>query len=139
MTLWRPVGVRELELIAEAGWRAFPPRLPFQPIFYPVLNHEYAVQIAREWNTKDPASGYAGFVVRFEVDADYAAQFPVQVVGTEVVHRELWVPAEQLAGFNAHILGQIEVVEAFYGPGFEGEIHPASNLPTTVAPPPHAP
>ena len=66
-TLFRPVGVKELELIAESGYLGFPPRLYFQPIFYPVLNEEYATQIARDWNTKDEASGYAGYVTRFEV------------------------------------------------------------------------
>lgn len=66
MTLYRPVGPEELDLIAASGFRQFPPRLPEQPIFYPVLNEEYAAQIARDWNVK--ASG-AGFVTRFEVDA----------------------------------------------------------------------
>ncbi len=48
-TLYRPVGQRELESIAESGYAAFPPRLPSQPIFYPVTNEEYASFIAREW------------------------------------------------------------------------------------------
>ena len=52
ITLWRPVGPAELRLIVEADYRAFPPRLPEQPIFYPVLNEAYATQIARDWNTK---------------------------------------------------------------------------------------
>ena len=52
MMLYRPVGLHELKLIAEAEYKAFPPRLPEQPIFYPVLNFEYAEQIARDWNTK---------------------------------------------------------------------------------------
>lgn len=34
--LFRPVGPRELALIASSGYQAFPPRLPEQPIFYPV-------------------------------------------------------------------------------------------------------
>ncbi|HEY2855977.1 MAG TPA: hypothetical protein VGJ18_24270 [Gemmatimonadaceae bacterium] len=55
-TLYRPVGEKELELIAESGWRAFPPRLPHQPFFYPVFTESYAIQIARDWNTKDEAS-----------------------------------------------------------------------------------
>ncbi len=38
MILYRPVGTKELELIAESGYREFPPRLPSHPIFYPVLN-----------------------------------------------------------------------------------------------------
>lgn len=70
--LYRPVGQYEFELIAASGYRAFPPRLAHQPIFYPVLTEAYAVEIARDWNTKDAASGYAGFVTRFAVDDDVA-------------------------------------------------------------------
>ena len=60
VTLFRPVGQKELDLIWESGWSAFPPRHAFQPVFYPVTNEEYAAQIARDWNTKDAASGYVG-------------------------------------------------------------------------------
>lgn len=81
LTLWRPVGQRELELIAESGWTRFPPRLPGQPIFYPVLNEAYAKKIARDWNTKDPASGHVGHDLRFAVDAGHAARFPPRRVG----------------------------------------------------------
>ena len=109
MTLYRPVGPEELDLIAASGFRQFPPRLPEQPIFYPVLNEEYAAQIARDWNVK--ASG-AGFVTRFEVDAEFAARYPVQVVGGRN-HQELWVPAEELEDFNRHIHGTIEVIAEF--------------------------
>jgi hypothetical protein len=42
--LWRPVGPRELELIKQLQMRAFPPRRPDQPIFYPVLSEEYAIR-----------------------------------------------------------------------------------------------
>ena len=66
--LYRPVGPEELDLIRESGFRAFPPRLADQPIFYPVMNEEYATQIARDWNVK--ASG-AGYVTRFAVRADF--------------------------------------------------------------------
>lgn len=61
-TLYRPVGRKELELIRAAEFRAFPPRMPAQPFFYPVLNEEYATRIARDWNTKDEASGFEGYV-----------------------------------------------------------------------------
>jgi hypothetical protein len=108
-TLYRPVGPAELALIEASGWKAFPPRLPEQPIFYPVLNVEYARQIARDWNVRE--SG-AGFVMRFEIDAAYVARFAVQTVGA-AVHQELWVPAEELDTFNAHIVGTIEMIEAF--------------------------
>lgn len=95
--------------------------MEIQPIFYPVLNFDYAAQIAREWNTKDPVSGFAGFVTRFEIDDEYVARFPVQTVGTRGRHDELWVAAEDLAEFNARIIGLIEVVAEFYGERFEGE------------------
>ncbi len=108
--LYRPVNQTELDLIAASGWRAFPPRLPEQPIFYPVLNEEYAAQISRDWNV--PYYG-VGHVVRFAVDADYLAQFAVRNVG-DAQHNELWVPAEQLAEFNQHIQGEIEVTATFH-------------------------
>lgn len=109
VTLYRPVGPKELQLIQESGWTSFPPRLPEQPIFYPVTNEDYAIQIARDWNV--PASG-SGFVTRFEVDAEYLARFPRKVVGARA-HEELWVPAEELVEFNAKIVGKIEVIRAF--------------------------
>jgi hypothetical protein len=60
----------ELALIRASNWREFPPRLPEQPIFYPVLNKEYAIQIARDWNTRGSGTGY---VLRFQVDTDGTA------------------------------------------------------------------
>lgn len=107
--LYRPVGPQELERIRASGWREFPPRLPDQPIFYPVTNQAYATQIARDWNVK--ASG-AGFVTRFAVDANYLSRFPVQTVGGSI-HTEYWIPAEGLAEFNANIVGLIEIIEEF--------------------------
>src|SRR5262250_3743685 len=95
-TLYRPVGPKELELIAASGYREFPPRLPEQPIFYPVLNEEYARQIAQNWNVK--ASG-SGFVTRFAVHSAFLARYPVQKVGS-TIHQELWIPADKLAEMN---------------------------------------
>jgi hypothetical protein len=126
--LFRPVGVAELRRIAESGFLKFPPRLPGQPIFYPVLDREYAQRIARDWNTNDAASGFAGFVARFEVDDDFARRYPVQVVG-DASCRELWIPAEDLGELNRRIRGRIEVLEAFPGPGFPGRIDPRTGLP----------
>lgn len=108
-TLFRPVGPRELALIRASGFRSFPPRLPEQPIFYPVMNEAYAREIAERWNVRE--SG-AGFVTRFAVDADYVARFEVQTVGARH-HQELWVPAEELAEFNQHLVGRIEVIASF--------------------------
>jgi hypothetical protein len=126
MILYRPVGPKELELIAGSGFKAFPPRLPDQPIFYPVLNFEYATQIARDWNSKGPQG--AGFVTKFDVEQSYFEQFEVHIVGSRI-HQELWVPAEELEEFNHHIIGLITVEAAFYGEKFSGEIDPTTNLP----------
>jgi hypothetical protein len=112
VTLYRPVGPRELELIERSGWRAFPPRLPEQPIFYPVLKEEYAAQIARDWNAKSAATGYRGYVTRFCVRLAYRDRYEVQTVGSRV-HQEYWIPAEDLAEFNRNIVGPIEVVAEF--------------------------
>lgn len=109
--LFRPVGAEELRLIAESGYTAFPPRLPGQPIFYPVLKEEYAKQIARDWNAKNSAGG-AGYVTRFAVKREYLAQFEVQKVGG-AMHLEYWIPAERLGEFNRNIVGKIEVVAEF--------------------------
>jgi hypothetical protein len=108
-TLYRPVGPKELALIEASGWTKFPPRLPEQPIFYPVMNEEYAIQIARDWNV--PASG-SGFVTKFKVNSNYLARFDIQNVGA-AIHDELWIPAEELEEFNTNIMGKIEVTQQF--------------------------
>lgn len=112
ITLYRPVGQGELDLIVASGYSAFPPRLPEQPIFYPVLNREYAEQIARDWNTRDERSGFVGYVLEFDVDAEYLRRFEVKKVGA-ANHLEYWIPAEDLAEFNNHIQGAIRVLAKF--------------------------
>jgi hypothetical protein len=109
VTLWRPVGPEELKLIEQAGMRGFPPRLPEQPIFYPVLSEEYAIKIARDWNV--PASS-AGFVTRFEVLKTFLDGYKVKEAGGRS-HLEYWIPAEDMAAFNRAIVGEIRVVREF--------------------------
>ena len=113
VTLYRPVGTEELKLIEASGWKEFPPRLPEQPIFYPVTNEAYAAQIARDWNAvhNDDKRGY---VTRFVVSADFLAAFDKKVVGGRE-HEEYWIPAEDLPLFNAAIEGQIDVIGEFVG------------------------
>lgn len=115
--LYRPVGLKELKLILDSHSTRFPPRLSWQPIFYPVLNQAYAEQIAREWNTQDEISDYCGIVTAFEIDEAHYQLYPPQTVGDNH-HQELWVPAEALATFNDHILDGIHIVNAFFGPHF---------------------
>lgn len=112
-TLYRPVGPRELELIRALDFRGFPPRLPEQPIFYPVLTEEYAVQIARDWNAREFGLGY---VTRFEVAGDFLERYDIHQVGNEL-HVEYWIPAEELKEFNAHIVGRIQVIYEFSASG----------------------
>ena len=109
VTLYRPVGPKELALIKQSGFREFPLRLPEQPIFYPVLNEEYAAQIARDWNAK--ASG-AGFVLRFQVCKEYLDRYEVHRVGA-ANHDEYWIPAEHLDEFNRNIVGPIELIASY--------------------------
>lgn len=109
ITLYRPTGPQEIELVRQSGNKRWPPRLPDQPIFYPVTNIQYATEIARDWNV--PASG-EGYVTRFEVDEDFMARYPVRQVGA-AHHTEWWVPAEDLEALNDHIVGTIEVIHVF--------------------------
>ena len=112
--LYRPVGQKELDLIRESGWRSFPPRLDWQPIFYPVLSEDYAVKIARDWNTKDPNSGHVGYVLCFKVRKQFTDQFePHEVGGREL--QEYWIPSERLDEFNANIVGTIDILHEFRG------------------------
>ena len=109
MVLYRPVGQAEYDLIAATGFTTYPPRLPEQPIFYPVLNQCYAREICDKWNRRRADAQYAGYVTAFGIDDDYAARFPVQTVGADY-HQELWVSAEELEEFNRHIIGKIRVI-----------------------------
>lgn len=109
VTLWRPTGPEEIELVRANGSRRWPPRLIDQPIFYPVLNEDYARRIARDWNV--PASG-VGYVTRFEVERSYLDRFEVHQVGGQTI-LEYWIPAEQLEEFNDHIVGRIAEVTRF--------------------------
>lgn len=109
LTLWRPVGPKEFALIAASGMRAFSPRLPEQPIFYSVLTEAYAVKIARDWNV--PASG-CGHVLRFAILRRFIDAYEVHEAGGRE-HLEYWIPSEDLADFNAAIVGPIELVKTF--------------------------
>ena len=108
--LFRPVGQKELELIEQSGFTEFPPRLPEQPIFYPVLNEEYATQIARDWNAKHDGVGY---VTRFVVRTNYLERYQIQTVGG-AVHQEYWIPAEDLPEFNRNIVGAIAIIAEYH-------------------------
>jgi hypothetical protein len=109
VTCYRPTGPKELALVRESGFRRWPPRLPEQPIFYPVCNEEYAIQIARDWNA--PQSGI-GYVTRFRVRRKFMERYPVQTVGAGT-HTEWWIPAEDLNAMNENIVGFIEVIGEF--------------------------
>ncbi len=105
-TLYRPTGPNELVQVEESDYRRWPPRLPEQPIFYPVTNEQYAIEIATKWNIKD--SG-VGFVTRFEVKTEFIEKYQIEQVGASH-HTEWWIPAEELEELNNNIVGKIEVI-----------------------------
>jgi hypothetical protein len=111
--LYRPTGAGELALIEAADYAAFPPRLPEQPIFYPVTNEEYAAQIARDRNAKYKADK-VGYVTRFAVRKVFLDNYETKIVGG-ADHEEYWIPAEDLEEFDRHIVGRIEVIAEFRG------------------------
>jgi len=119
ITLCRPIGLKEFELVKASGFSAFPPRLSWQPIFYPVLDYDYACSIARDWNTNDEANGNIGFVTAFDIPGELFQKYDVQNVGDRN-HNELWVPAEELEAFNKLIISGIQVLAVFYGINYNG-------------------
>ncbi|WP_106917774.1 ADP-ribosylation/crystallin J1 [Chryseobacterium aurantiacum] len=116
--LYRPVGEKEMILIIENGFKNFPPRLEWQPIFYPVLDENYASEIAEKWNTRDEFGNFLGFVTQFDILEEVADQYPAQNVGARN-HNELWVPSEELKIFNEAIVGNIGVIKVFIGNDFK--------------------
>jgi hypothetical protein len=130
ITLFRPVGWLELRLIAQSEYKRYPPRLPDQPIFYPVLNFEYAEEIARDWNVKHNG---AGFVTRFEIRSSVATQYEIQIVGSESRHLELWVPARAQMAFEDGFTSKIEVRSAYYSDDYALPLDPDTNLPLELA------
>jgi hypothetical protein len=110
ITLYRPVGQAELDLIKESDWKKFPPRLPEQPIFYPVCNKEYAIQITERWNR--PL--YKSYVLEFKVKTDYLSKHETHIVGSKM-HEEYWIPAEELNEFNDNIVDGIHLIFADKG------------------------
>ncbi len=109
VVLYRPVGNAELALLRERKFRRWPPRLPAQPIFYPVTNEQYAAEIAKRWNAKD---GEDGYVTKFEVKKAFMDNFDVQQVGASH-HMEWWIPAEKMEELNDNIIGEIQVVAEY--------------------------
>jgi len=110
ITVYRPTGPSELKLVEESGFKKWPPRLPDQPIFYPVTNEEYAIEIASKWNVRQSGAGY---VTRFEVKKEFMDKYEIHQVG-DSHHTEWWIPARDLDSLNDNIEGLIEVT-AEYG------------------------
>lgn len=106
VVLYRPTGPEELALLEAADFRRWPPRLPEQPIFYPVTNERYAMEIATRWNIRDSGVGY---VTRFRVPKALMDRYPVQKDGG-AHHTEWWVPAEELDALNDAIVDTIDII-----------------------------
>ena len=107
--LYRPTGPTELALVESTGFKRCPPRLPEQPIFYPVTNEEYATEITRKWNV--PESG-VGYVTKFSVKTSFMDRYEIKTVGAQH-HTEWWIPAEDLEEMNDNIVGEIEIIAKY--------------------------
>ncbi|MBU2714400.1 hypothetical protein [Zooshikella harenae] len=105
VTMYRPCGQKELDLVAESDYKRWPPRLPDQPIFYPVTNELYAIEV-NKWNVSQFGKGY---VTRFEVRKSFVDNYKVETVGSKY-HTEWWIPANELENLNDNIVGVIEVI-----------------------------
>lgn len=104
-TLYRPVNDIELNLIRLSNYEKFPPRLDQQPIFYPVQNLKYALELS-QWNMHAYGSGY---ITRFKIKKDFISNFDLKCVGKDY-HLEYWIPSEKLDEFNSNIVGKIELI-----------------------------
>ena len=110
VTLYRPTGAKELERVKQSSFKRWPPRLPEQPIFYPVTNERYATEITTKWNVRDKGVGY---VTRFKVKKSFMDKYQIQQVG-DSYHTEWWVPAEELEELNDNIVGLIEIIGEYH-------------------------
>ncbi|AJQ92095.1 hypothetical protein [Gynuella sunshinyii] len=108
VTCYRPLGQKELELVKQSDFKRWPPRLPEQPIFYPVTSEAYAIELT-QWNVTDFGKGY---VARFEVNKAFMDRFPIKTVGAKR-HTEWWVPAEELEALNDNIVGHIDIIREY--------------------------
>lgn len=104
-TMYRPCNQAEIDLVKESAYKKWPPRLPEQPIFYPVTNEQYAIDI-NEWNLSQFGIGY---VTKFEVKTDFVNNYEIKKVGG-AHHTEWWIPAEELDELNSNIVGLIDVI-----------------------------
>ena len=124
--LYRPIGEKELILISKSDFTKFPPRLDWQPIFYPVLNEAYAIEIASKWNTNDEFGNYLGFVTEFAISEEEFLKYNIENVGG-AIHNELWVPSENLETFNLAIVDHIKIIKVFVGAAFKKSSHAIVN------------
>jgi hypothetical protein len=103
--LFKPVTPIQLEKILANNCEGFGCSFEGERFFYPKLHHHYAEQIAR--NSYGSRYG-AGYVVEFEVDADYISRFPLQTIGYDE-QQEYCVDINRLPELNQHIHGKIEI------------------------------
>ncbi len=106
--MFRPVGPNELKILKDLNFKEWPPRLPEQPIFYPVTNERYANEIT-QWNVKQFG---IGFVTKFKIRKSFIKEYEIKTVGA-FYQTEWWIPAEKLKEFNENIVGEIEVISEF--------------------------
>lgn len=110
VTLFRSAGQCELDLIAQGGFTCFPVsqcrQRTYPVVFYPERWRDHALQIARDWNTRDSVSEFAGYLLRCQVETD----------GHDFLNdSEIWLSEAGLLRLNQALVGTIQVEERFVG------------------------
>lgn len=119
MKLYRPVGLYEMSKILDLKGEEFPKEFFNHSLCRVIVNLDYALKVARDWNAKDRNSGYAGFVIEFEVNKSFIDNYTVQCVGKNN-GLEYLIPANQISIFNYNIKGKIKIQDAFFGDDYIG-------------------
>lgn len=92
-------------MVLKNQYKKWPPRLPEQPIFYPVTNVQYAKEV-NLWNVQQFGKGY---ITKFLVKKAFMNSYSIQKVGGKH-HTEWWIPAQDLEKLNDNIVGLIEII-----------------------------
>lgn len=111
VALYRSTGPEDLLLVEQNGFKRWPARLSWQPIFDPISNEQYAIDYARDWNVKD--SGKV-FVTQFSAEKSFINQSQIHQVDP-TYSTEWWISAKDLVHSNDHLVGNKQVIHEFSG------------------------
>ena len=112
-TLYYPSGQAKLDYLISTNFKKFPivADSPQPPFYFPATRERRATHMAKDFHSlRDEEK--VGYVLEFEVAADYIGQFPLVTADGEP-EMEYRVPSTELADLNSHIAGTIRIVRKF--------------------------